>query len=298
MSRTSTPTPPPQEDMDVNQDTESQITDEQLTNMVERQTKLKLPQVKLFSGGPNDNARHFLLHLDRYLENANATLQQKFDYFPSYLEGRALYWYERVKNECTTWTELREKFSKEFIESNKQFKLMRFHKIYQLDSETVEEYRINYEQASQGLDISDESRLWGFINGLLPILRTYVLSLSPDTYRKATELSRLGEYLAFKRDPSWSTNNSKLSDTDEDTNEMIESPNSPQEGWFAEVQSSDNINSFDKKMAQQIDLQMDQIRERLTRLEESNMAQTLPMDTDLEGTDNHQQWDDQMELAH
>jgi hypothetical protein len=116
--------------------------------------------------------------------------------FPSYLEKRALRWFNALTPAIKgNFSAVTEEFDRNFIKANLVLKEHTFHRLVQKPGQSVEKYIEEFEELlpAATTDTSDHGLMMKFTSGLKEALKPYVLLHHPANFAAAKEQSRLAE---------------------------------------------------------------------------------------------------------
>ncbi|XP_070555341.1 uncharacterized protein [Ptychodera flava] len=147
-----------------------------------------------FSGRENENAHRWWRRYKDFADFKKWNQERQVRGVSLYLTGEAERWFQNQPKEGDTRQDLKV-FEKKFIERfGKTGPLwlhdQMLHNHRQQVGQTVEQYAISLKELGEKASRNEKELLSFFINGLLPPIKTFVVSRSPQDYTSATTMQR------------------------------------------------------------------------------------------------------------
>ena len=153
------------------------------------------PKIELFSGTSTEDAKLWLGRFDQVATFYNWSDEKRVSAVLLYLRGPAETWAKRLDEDIRgDYQKFKDAFTTNFVHKAALFLLdTRFHERKMKKGETVEAFLLDLQELAKKLNKPDSETLSQFLRGLLPSMKSLVMTQSPETLADAAQMAMVAE---------------------------------------------------------------------------------------------------------
>ena len=163
-----------------------------LSNSTPKYNSVKVPT---FSGEPDEDVNEFIRNYDRASRFHKWNDERKAEAFPLHLLGNASVWFNTTPDLADkSYQDMTDALQRQFHSDSDLWLLrQKLNERKQLPTETVTTYAADIRRTCRRIDLPRSEWVNHFIQGLKPVLKSYVMLQRPQTLEEAENHARLKE---------------------------------------------------------------------------------------------------------